>query len=652
MRPGACRTLKNTFLRGCALRVPVKFAIWILLLLSLPALAQTCAPINGVQCTANLNLWLPPLNYLNWNVPTNANWNTIDSNSLNWIPSGPAYSLQFANPTAKGFSSDPNITINPLIHAITSPIVNGEINGSQIGSNINVCAYISSLASGSHVYLPSGSYNCSSQLIIPADFTLTCPKGLGQTQITFTGSTTPFLEETSSDTIDGCSFVFPSSTAGDGLKLSGYEVKLEDVTASGGNAGGNLLHVAAYSGTAQSGTITIDNFTTTAYLGTALYIDHAIGVNLKNIQLSVAPGLSTTGIVIDTGTSGVNGSNVQSSSATNGGLIVKNSTGGSGAYNATPDFLFFDQLVSDCAATCPSADAIDFASSLTPTPLIFHCTNCWAAGYGENGVHISGGTDITWVAGTIRSNSLSGILIDNAAVSGVTISGATIDANNTSDTANIDGIDVTAAAPHITISGGSIGNRPDTTGFQKYGISVTANSPYLSITGVDLSGNVTDCYLITDTSPWSAFINGPASDANCRSSLFTDFEVDGAIYNNGGVYSTIFDSTNGYQLGIGIPVIPGTATLWQGNSTGGPELVLVGTTGTITGTSLSATCDSGTVTVTGATVGHPVAVSSTTGADVGGAFNVRASVTATNTVTVYVCGTGTPSSLAYNVTVF
>jgi hypothetical protein len=37
---------------------------------------------------------------------------------------------------------------------------------------------------------------------------------------------------------------------------------------------------------------------------------------------------------------------------------------------------------------------------------------------------------------------------------------------------------------------------------------------------------------------------------------------------------------------------------------------------------------------------------------VGGAFNLRASVTATNTVTVYVCGTGTPASLAYNVTVF
>ncbi len=78
---------------------------------------------------------------------------------------------------------------------------------------------------------------------------------------------------------------------------------------------------------------------------------------------------------------------------------------------------------------------------------------------------------------------------------------------------------------------------------------------------------------------------------------------------------------------------------------------LVGTTGTITGTSLTATCDSGTVSITGAVVGSPVSVSSTTGVDVGGAFYLRGSVTSAGTVTVYVCGTGTPASLAYNVAV-
>jgi hypothetical protein len=98
-----------------------------------------------------------------------------------------------------------------------------------------------------------------------------------------------------------------------------------------------------------------------------------------------------------------------------------------------------------------------------------------------------------------------------------------------------------------------------------------------------------------------------------------------------------------------------TGVLPNWNATGCATLFapLKGVTGTITGTALSASCDSGTATVTGATVGSVVAVSSTTGVDVGAAFDLRASVTATNTVTVYVCGagTGTPASLAYNVVV-
>lgn len=79
---------------------------------------------------------------------------------------------------------------------------------------------------------------------------------------------------------------------------------------------------------------------------------------------------------------------------------------------------------------------------------------------------------------------------------------------------------------------------------------------------------------------------------------------------------------------------------------------LQGTTGTLTSTLLSASCVVGTATVTGAVVGHTVGISSTTGSDVGGAFNVRASVTSTNTVSVYLCGTGTSPALAFNVTTY
>jgi hypothetical protein len=97
-------------------------------------------------------------------------------------------------------------------------------------------------------------------------------------------------------------------------------------------------------------------------------------------------------------------------------------------------------------------------------------------------------------------------------------------------------------------------------------------------------------------------------------------------------------------------MIPSTASP-PSRLTGNVSLTLTATSGTITGTVLAGTCDSGTVAVTGATVGRPVAVTSSTGVDVGPTFDLRASVTSAGTVTVYICGTGTPASLAYAVTV-
>ena len=83
---------------------------------------------------------------------------------------------------------------------------------------------------------------------------------------------------------------------------------------------------------------------------------------------------------------------------------------------------------------------------------------------------------------------------------------------------------------------------------------------------------------------------------------------------------------------------------------------LTGATSTITGTSLTNACDTGTAAVTGAVVGHTVGVSTTDGTDVGANFTLRASVTSTNTITVSVCNptavAATPPSKAYTVTTY
>lgn len=82
---------------------------------------------------------------------------------------------------------------------------------------------------------------------------------------------------------------------------------------------------------------------------------------------------------------------------------------------------------------------------------------------------------------------------------------------------------------------------------------------------------------------------------------------------------------------------------------------LSGVSGSIGGSPLTAgNCASGTVTVTGAVVGHTVGVSASDGTLPNALATLSASVTATNTVSVQVCAIAavTPTSKTYNVTTY
>ena len=165
--------------------------------------------------------------------------------------------------------------------------------------------------------------------------------------------------------------------------------------------------------------------------------------------------------------------------------------------------------------------------------------------------------------------------------------------------------------------------------------SITLTSPQTYVKLGDAAGS--DFFTVQNSTPANEFEVGSTG----KMSTAGDIYFEGLLY--GTNYFRLTGTPSG-QVSLTMPATTGTLAETS-------QLPLTGTTGTITGTALTATCDSGTASVTGAVVGAPVVVSSTTGADVGGAFNVRGSVTATGTVTVYVCGTGTPASLAYNVRV-
>jgi hypothetical protein len=96
-------------------------------------------------------------------------------------------------------------------------------------------------------------------------------------------------------------------------------------------------------------------------------------------------------------------------------------------------------------------------------------------------------------------------------------------------------------------------------------------------------------------------------------------------------------STNVFSCGVSIPAA---------------DTPLRGATGSIGGGALTASCASGTATVTGAATGAHY-VSASPSVDITGgnttAFSVLAYVSSSSTVTVRVCGTGTPTSTTYNV---
>lgn len=129
------------------------------------------------------------------------------------------------------------------------------------------------------------------------------------------------------------------------------------------------------------------------------------------------------------------------------------------------------------------------------------------------------------------------------------------------------------------------------------------------------------------------------------------------IFGSNGVFAgQIFAADQGWAIGAPTGGDKGSGTLnAQGLFVQGVAVAtkLAGTTGSIGGALLAGGCDSGTATVTGATVGQAVVASAVTSGAPGAAFYRQADVTAANTVTVQICAAiaGTPTSSTYTVRV-
>lgn len=96
----------------------------LMVLTTASAHAQTCTPGGGVTCTANLNLWLPPAHYQNWDIPMNANSNTLDAFSATVVSLTPIGSQSVAQPIGTYFN-------------MQFPMVYGTLSSLRFGVNPN-----------------------------------------------------------------------------------------------------------------------------------------------------------------------------------------------------------------------------------------------------------------------------------------------------------------------------------------------------------------------------------------------------------------------------------------------------------------------------------------------------------------------------------
>jgi hypothetical protein len=390
-----------------------------------------------------------------------------------------------------------------------NPLALTVVPGSDFCTQINTLAG----AGNADIYIQTaGSYAASTTCVLPANVQIHGALAGFNVYVKYNG-TGQFMTMAGQDDVSGINLTLGSS-ATDGFVLKGTNNTLHDFFVTGGSTTTNAVHITATSESTLSGTQRVYNATGSGINGNAIKVDHSIDTFLHDISFSGTAVISGYGLLVDTGVSGVYGTDISFESFGKGILFQSTTTGG-GTYKQIPNFFFFQDLIVDCGGTCGLSDGINFASTLSTQVEYATFSNTWEAGYGRNGVHISGGKGISFTAASkIRANGLSGVLIDNANVSDVLLNGNFIQGNNTSDTASIDGVDVIANVSHVSIANNHIGGSVEASGHTAYGVFF---GPFLAdeaeITDNDLSGNARGGLLFNANGNRTIFGNTSLGDA-------------------------------------------------------------------------------------------------------------------------------------------
>jgi hypothetical protein len=280
----------------------------------------------------------------------------------------------------------------------------------------------------------------------------------------------------------GCDLLL-SSGANTGILMAGGGGRVQDAGVRGGGPSTIMIHASGQVLGTTNDDAEIVNSKINAYTGVAIACDYINDLRILNTSAVGIIG-NTTGVMllVDSQCTGVTVSDYIGYNAGKYGLWMRKTLSG-----LPPQSFFFRNFESDLT----SSDGFLFDSSLVSFPLHFACDNCWSAGEGGAGIHISGGAEIAFSHAQIRTNANDGILIDGPLVKQVQITDSSIGGNNTSN-AGFNGISIRNHPAQVVISGNIIsGSTEGVT--QQYGLYAYSDVEGLVFSSNDCSQNVVGC---------------------------------------------------------------------------------------------------------------------------------------------------------------
>jgi hypothetical protein len=223
-------------------------------------------------------------------------------------------------------------------------------------------------------------------------------------EISYDGSGTAVTMGATGGRFEGCDLWLGTNVAngiliGGNSSSSAFSNYARDIGVRGGGKNTYLVHISGPNGNTLT---TEDNHLEKSrisdFVGYGIGIDYANDTYITDVTAYGKVGNTTSiTVLIDSQAGGTMLTNVVGGNSGANFLKVRYSGG------AYPTFIFARNMQSDLS----TSDGYVFDSTLGSANIDFTCLDCWAAGSGGAGVHISGGSGIRWIGGKIRSNANS-----------------------------------------------------------------------------------------------------------------------------------------------------------------------------------------------------------------------------------------------------